>query len=547
MGRALCPERSPSAPIKVKPYLNLFETLSDANDSIVESSASEFSDGELLTTEEAQLLWDNESLSLFSQVCLSVPDDNEFNRLNNKLLSALKLFSSSNKIYCIKCKKMTQMTKRGKTNKTYQFACGTHTLSATQILGSLPDFFILKQIPEEPRHILNETLSWLGKDHLSPELNERQAKRNAIKRYSAHRSPLKAPMTSLLTSRNTINELLVEIRDLKVRVSANESAMNLLKESNFKLSALNSELTEQIKLLREENSILKKYLYESQSPSSSLKKIINDESENCSNLSFAKVTDMVKPMNKAMKFYTKASSKELTPKDVISPSVSIQFPNSVKAEFSPLKMVFFKGCHRKSIGDYKRILPKIGFEPHWARHICFLAEDIIQVTTFESKVEALIRAFESISTTVVHLPFFDPFAGISYADYGIFSDESAGKSYISLMKKCALKLTSDSQRTPSLRRIAAFISKTVELKNIHVQPAARKTRVFCLGDFIIKKEQCSPTNMDTDTVPPVPTGDFLTVESSNTESWTHEQTTTDLTETETDELMRDTSSSVNDQ
>ena len=122
-------------------------------------------------------LRENESLANFDVACESVSNDIEFYRLKNKLLVALKQFSTSNKVYCIKCKVITLMTKRGKTKNTYQFARGSHTLSATQILATLPDAFVLKNLPNEPRHVMNETLACFGKDQLSPEL---QARSNVI-------------------------------------------------------------------------------------------------------------------------------------------------------------------------------------------------------------------------------------------------------------------------------------------------------------------------------------------------------------------------------
>ena len=81
---------------------------------------------------------------------------------------------------------MTQMTKRGKVKNTYQFACETHTLSAAQILGTLTDKFILRHVPLEPLHVFHETLSWIGKNELNPELQEISAKRNAVKCYESY-------------------------------------------------------------------------------------------------------------------------------------------------------------------------------------------------------------------------------------------------------------------------------------------------------------------------------------------------------------------------
>lgn len=494
---SLSPPRSNPVPKKL-PILSFSDNEPDPNESFSESSAPESSDGEFMNNLQAQHLWENSSLSNFGLVCASTASDSEFDRLNNKLLIALKDFSSANEIFCFKCKAMKLMTKRGKAKNTYQFACGTHTLSATQILGTLPDSFILRNLPTEPRHVFNETISWLGKDQLSPELQELSSKRNAVKRFSAHRSPMKPVSSSLLTSRNAMNELLVELRDLKERVTSNEIALRLQKDSNAHLVEINSGLTEQIKLLREENEILKHHL---RTPSPAPKAQMYTSTTKTS-LSYANATNIIKPVNRTMKFYTQAAAKGPTaPLEVISASTSSK-PPTTKEEFSPLKVVVFKGCHRKSINTYKKMLPNIGFEAHWARHVVFLAEDILQITTFECKVDLLIKGMQSISSDVKHLSNFDPFAGSSYADYGTFTDESASKGYLTLMKQCAKRLQADAQKSPSLRRISNFISKVVEEKNIIIKPASRATRIFCLGDFIIQK---APVEMAMDVEPQEPT------------------------------------------
>jgi hypothetical protein len=285
---------------------------------------------------------------------------------------------------------------------------------------------------------------------------------------------------------------MVELKEIKFRVSHQERSIEALKTSNLNLSVVNAELLEQLKLLKEENSILRRHFTE---PKSSVKFEGNGVSKVTQ---YASIVDMNKPMNRIMKFYTTAGvAGPKSPIQVISaPSVPTPVSNASKAEFSPLKLVFFKGCHRKSIGEYKKMLPTIGFEAHWARHICFLAEDIIQVTTFESRVETLIKSLTSISSDVEHLKDFNPLSGASYSDYGNFSDESASKSYFSLMKQAAKNISADAQRIPSLRRVSAFLSKIVESQDINIKAAPRPTRIFCLGDFIIKKE---PVAMEVDT------------------------------------------------
>ena len=496
MGPLLSPPQSNPAPKKI-PILSLSDNEPDPNESNSEFSGSELSDGELMNNTQAQHLWEYESLSKFGLVCASVANDSEFDRLNNKLLIALKAFCTTNEIYCIKCKAMKSMTKRGKASKTYQFNCGDHTVSATQILSTLPDSFIMRNVPNEPRQVFNQTITWLGKEQLCPELQQLSSKRNAVKRFSAHRSPIKIQTSSLLHSRNSVNELIIEVSNLKGRSTAIEQALELQKKSNSNLNALNAGLLDQVKLLKEENEILKRHLNEPTGPSIKFQSNIFPST---STSSYANVSNINKPMNKIMKFYTQASlnPSPRSPIEVISAATPVK-PPTPKEEFSPLKVVVFKGCHRKSIGTYKTMLPTIGFEAHWARHVIFLAEDLLQITTFECKVDLLIKGMQSISSEVKHLPNFDPFAGASYADYGTLTDETASKCYLSVMKNCATKLQTDCKRTPSLRRIAFFLTKLVETKSINFDPAPRPTRVFCLGDYIKKKEPAT-TAMDIEVI-----------------------------------------------
>ena len=539
---SLPPPLSLPAPPKKIPILSLSDNEPDPEESFSESSDSDSSDGGFLNFKNVQALWEIESLAKLSLACASTPNDSKFDRLDNKLLSALKEFSTTNEMFCFKCKGMKLMTKKGKTSNTYQFHCEKHTLSATQILGTLPDAFFLRNLPTEPRDVFNATITWLGKDHLSPELQELSCKRNAVKRFSAHRSPPKPESSSLLSSRNVVNEMLVELRDLKERVTTNERALTLQNVANLKLAEANAGLTEQIKLLKEENAILKNYLNTS-SPIKKSHHTNTSPSKATSSSSYAVVSDIIKPMNKTMRFYTQASSKgPIPPYEVISAAAPAK-PPTPKEDFSPLKVVVFKGCHRKSISTYKTMLPTIGFETHWARHVVFLAEEIIQITTFECKADLLIKGMQSISPEVKHLPNFNPFAGSSYSDYGTFTDESASKSYLSLMSKCAAKLQADCKRTPSLRRIAFFLAKLVESKSINFDPAPRPTRVFCLGDFIVKKEPAA-TAMEIE-IPASTTAEIMepVIEPVQDVEAAAEQTP----ESDSDATMKETSSTADDQ
>lgn len=300
MGLAFSPERSP------EPKFSVSRLAISDNESIETTSVSEFSDAEsydgpLLTLSQAQKLWSQDELQKLAATCAETAADEQFDRLNNKLLIALKAHSTSNKIFCHKCSSMRLVTKRGKVNKTYQFACGNHTLSATQILFTLPDEFIQENVPENPRYVFNATIKWIGKDHLSPELIEMDTKRKAVKRFSVYRSPTKAPSTGLIRSRNALNETISEIKELKSRLGVSDRSVEELKKSIELLISQNKQLMENNKILKEENSVLKRHLHGGKL----LKKesTINDaqaREEICPSpkpSSYASITDMIKPTN----------------------------------------------------------------------------------------------------------------------------------------------------------------------------------------------------------------------------------------------------------
>ena len=245
---------------------------------------------------------------------------------------------------------------------------------------------------------------------------------------------------------------------------------------------------EQVKALKEENALLKKFL---SSPNElQLQAQKQQQKNDTTNPSYAGVADAIKPMNKIMRFYTKASTTPPNPLEVISAPAPTQKPQNTRssAEFSQYKVLIFKGCHKKTIGEYKRMLPQLGFPSHLARHLIFLTEDILQVVTFDSKSNELITVLESISNEVRYLPDFDPLKGSSYEDYGDFTDESASKSYLALMKQAADKLANEISRVPSLKRTYYFLKKLIESKCIHFAPTPRPTKIFCLGDYLVKKE-----------------------------------------------------------
>lgn len=494
MGPALQPPLSAPAKDFSKENSSKFDLFLSEPD-----SATEFSDidsGEEVTKypSPSQIQWSIKSIEAFRRHFNSLPADETFDSYENRLTQTVRAISSDQELYCVKCFAMRPLKKHGKVKSTYQFECRNHKISAKQILENLPDNLILELIPNEPRAFFNSVLKWLSKDHLSPELIKLTTERNAVKRFSRSHEEETNVCTSLIKSRNVENGYITEAIGMKDRMASLEETVHQLSLQINELAEVNSMLKKENKALLEENQMLKRHLSAPSSP-------VPVSPRTTTTSSYASVTATHKPKTAPLKFYTKAGSQ--SPKEIVDPNITQnieKMDNVTPTEsYSPLKFVYFEGCHRKTASTYRNMLPKIGIDAHWARDITFLAEDLIQITTFESKAQMLIKAMESISPSVKHLQNFEPCCGKSYEKYGPYSDESARKAYFTLMERSTERLKKDSKLIPSLKRVAAFFEKVVEARNINYQSPRRTPTIFCLGDFI-KTER--PKVIDTDTKEP---------------------------------------------
>ena len=505
-----------------------------------ESSDVDSSENESLPNDVGSVQWNNEALENLAEICKTVANDDEFDRLNNKLLIALKLFVTKNPILCVKCMAMKMVTKRGKTNKTYQFNCGSHTVSAGQILSTLPDNFIKAHLPAEPMHVFNETLQWIGKDHLCPELVQSANLKKASKRYSGNRSPMKGISNAslLLRTRNLTNESLMEIKQLRERLDSTEQQMGEYSSKFNRVLMENDLLNEQVRNLKNENQMLKKYMAseketESIKPDDALEALVEElkamKEENFLLKKYLSADPIVRNntksatsttnIGKSSNSFSEASSliRPEKPKrleksaiDIISKyeykhqtrtleSAAIETKKETP-QFSPLTLVFFEGCYRKSAAEYRSLLDQIGFDSYLARDISFIAEDILQIATFESVKQNLISKLTAVSDNVKFLKDFNPSLGISYAKYSKFTDEQASLAYYKLMAQNAARLEQESRKNPSLKRTALYFKKLASLKNFELKPADRVKRVFCLDDFITEPKPQGSTESRNDEI-----------------------------------------------
>jgi hypothetical protein len=297
--------------------------------------------------------WPKNALdALLVEVMEHVPTEEAFDKLSNPLLNGLKIFSSNNEVHCQKCSKLTRVSKNGKTKDTYQFSCNggekMHYISATQILETIPDEWIadLVEIFENPYRA--QILDWINKEHLSPEIWDLKGLKNATKRFSTQLSPVKDNM--------------IKIRAVN---SGLEEENRRLRDENANLSSELRDLKRSMQALTEEVSSLRRYLLEKKMDADLMpgKPLANESVER----TFATVASIHRP----------PSSKRtlnMTPLEVISkPKAS----SNDRPPFSPLKIYFFEGCHRKSPGIYRKMLTDLGFNARQVRDITFLSDDII--------------------------------------------------------------------------------------------------------------------------------------------------------------------------
>jgi hypothetical protein len=173
----------------------------------------------------------------------------------------------------------------------------------------------------------------------------------------------------------------------------------------------------------------------------------------------------------------------MTPLEVIS-KPSPMNADKERPSYSPLKIYFFEGCHRRNPGIYRKMLSEAGFNPRQVRDITFLSDDIMQITAYESSIEELTKLLVGISDKVRRLDDFNPTKGESYSKYGKFSDEEVQECYFSMMTKSAERLSKAAESVKALKRSANFLNKVIESRTVNYQSEPRKEKVFFLGNLI---------------------------------------------------------------
>lgn len=396
--------------------------------------------------------------SLSFAVNYEILEKDEFDKLDNPFLNGLKKISKNDLVFCKKCDDLVKVSPNGIVRNTFQFDCKKdgHHLSATQILGTLPDEWITSSTELMCDSTRLQTLKWIDKEHLAGDIWETKGLKNATKRFAVELSPIKTNDTKI----RAVNvSLETEVKELKVMVETLMKRQDVIESENVDLRSA-------LKAAREEASMLRRLLAEE-----------TPKSESRSQPSFAEVAVINRPIKKP--------TKAMSPLETVSPkSISSVETDVERPAFSPLKIVFYEGCHRKSPSTYRQMFRDIGIDPRAIRDITFLADDLLQLTTYESAISDITAALKSVSEKIRRIDDFDPTKAESYSKYGSFNDEEVKNSYFAVMAKSAERLKKAAENVKALKRSANFLNKIVENRNIEYKPVEKPSKIFFLGNLL---------------------------------------------------------------
>jgi hypothetical protein len=159
-------------------------------------------------------------------------------------------------------------------------------------------------------------------------------------------------------------------------------------------------------------------------------------------------------------------------------------------EYSDMELLFFGGVKRTSISFYRKILSQNGFEKKALRDITFLTDDIVQIATYGSLKEDLVRIFTGIVSSIKHLENFDPTKKVSYGfSIESLSDEVISKKYFATIQNIYERISQQVTEFPFLRRTANFFEKIFATKNIRITSGRPQKRFFFMNEFVSQNYQ----------------------------------------------------------
>jgi hypothetical protein len=216
-------------------------------------------------------------------------------------------------------------------------------------------------------------------------------------------------------------------------------------------------------------------------------------------ISFADATALTQPKPKSKPIKVSYSALPKLSNEEIQKLIEPVAPSVPKN----LEILFFQGCPRKNISEYRRLLESQGVRHYTARDMTFLSDDILQITAYSESATVIVKALESASQRIKHMKHFDPTVATSYGRYNTMSNEATKKAYFALVKSIIERLEKQAKANPSLEKPCNFLKKVLATENIKYQPAFTRQRI--LNCFFAPAQHTSPMDVESKTQVPGPT------------------------------------------
>ena len=352
----------------------------------------------------------------------------------------------------IKCNSCGQigLNSDGKTKQTWRLICKQKncrkTISATEIIKFLPKNVLESAFKKIPVGDLLVAGKWskllpnlvnddnLDESNLITNKKTKISKNGKLVNNSTNKTNISStenydysietinsnekhyePSTDNTTEHQTIQQIKISQTDSQNEFLLEEEILGL--DKNTLLQYING-LHDKIRNLKTENknleSIAQDMIYRSDSVKLKTKAVdplmAMSDPIHLKTTTYASITNLHKPRTSLK---SKLINKEFIPNEFLEEFFTKK-PVQNSKHHSNLKLYFFDGCKRSFITLYRRLLQQKGFTSHLARDISFIAEEIIQIVTYESEGDNLIKAMSSISPQIKNLANFNPTIGSSY-------------------------------------------------------------------------------------------------------------------------------------
>lgn len=159
-----------------------------------------------------------------------------------------------------------------------------------------------------------------------------------------------------------------------------------------------------------------------------------------------------------------------------------------KREVTPMTLLFFEGCRKMYVPDFRKAIVKLGIWGSTMRSIVFLTEDLVQIMIYADNKDNLVRKLTGANKAIKYLPDCNPMLGSTYSKHGDITDAEARASYLAMMTIEQANLEAAAVDRDYLRRPAAFLKRVIETECVTYTAPKRASCFYMLGNYIPIKE-----------------------------------------------------------